>query len=155
AQRVMDEVERQLAVLPRRDIAASALQGSMTIIAQSTDEAMDIANAYAPEHLILCLDDAARLAEKATHAGSVFVGPWATESAGDYCSGTNHVLPTYGYARGYSGLGVEAFQKTITFQTLSRDGLRQLAPCITALAGLEGLDAHARAVTIRMEQTDG
>lgn len=146
---IMQQVGIQLAALPRRDIAAAAMENSVAIIASDTTEAIAISNIYAPEHLILCFRGAAKLADLVANAGSVFIGPWATESAGDYTSGTNHVLPTYGYARNYSGLGVEAFQKTITFQSLTEDGLKALAPTIETLANLEGLDAHARAATIR------
>jgi histidinol dehydrogenase len=149
AKKIEDEVKKQIATLSRKDIAVQTMANSVTIIAKDMDEAMEISNLYAPEHLLLCFSGAEKYVGAVQHAGSVFVGEWSTESAGDYCSGTNHVLPTYGHARAYSGLGVEAFQKTITVQALTREGLKALSGTITALAELEGLDAHARAVKVR------
>ena len=146
---ILHEVAVQIEELPRKDIARQAMNNSRAIICGSIDEAIDISNSYAPEHLILCFDGAEKLEEKIQNAGSVFVGPYSCESAGDYASGTNHVLPTYGYAKNYSGLSVEAFQKTITFQTLTKDGLDALGDTIETLAELEGLDAHKRAVSKR------
>lgn len=146
---ILQEVAIQIEELPRKDIAKQAIDNSRAIICASLDEAADISNAYAPEHLILCFDGAEKLEQKIQNAGSVFVGPYSCESAGDYASGTNHVLPTYGYANNYSGLSVEAFQKTITFQTLTKDGLNALGDTIETLAELEGLDAHKRAVSKR------
>lgn len=151
ARAIHAQIEIQLSALPRRDIAAQALGKSLTLIARDPDEALAIANRYAPEHLILCFEGAEIYLDRVRNAGSVFIGPWTPESAGDYASGTNHVLPTYGHARAYSGLGVEAFQKTITVQSLTREGLKNLGPAVQTLAGLEGLDAHARAVSIRLE----
>ncbi|MEM9469511.1 MAG: histidinol dehydrogenase [Pseudomonadota bacterium] len=145
----LQEVDRQLANLPRRDIAAQAIKNSVAVISASMDEAIEISNDYAPEHLILCFDAAQDYVTAVQNAGSVFVGPWTPESAGDYASGTNHVLPTYGYARTYSGLNVEAFQKTITVQNISQQGLQNIGDCVETLANLEGLDAHARAISIR------
>ncbi|MGB5688044.1 MAG: histidinol dehydrogenase, partial [Woeseiaceae bacterium] len=115
------------------------------------DSAIDVSNAYAPEHLILQVAEPRSLVARVSNAGSVFVGPWTPESAGDYCSGTNHVLPTYGYARAWSGLGVEQFIRQMTVQELSRAGLESLGDAIVTLAELEGLDAHAAAVTRRLE----
>lgn len=148
--RVRAEVEKQIATLPRREIAGRAMANSLAITAADMAQAIEISNLYAPEHLILCFEGASIYIGAVRNAGSVFAGPWSTESAGDYCSGTNHVLPTYGHAHAYSGLSVESFQKTITVQTLTREGLRALGGTITALAELEGLDAHARAVTVRV-----
>lgn len=144
------EVEQQIKALSRKDIAAKSISNSISIIVPDLDTAIDVSNIYAPEHLILCFENAAPFVERVYNAGSIFVGPYATESAGDYCSGTNHVLPTYGYARAYSGLSVEAFQKTITVQNLTQDGLRSLAPALQTLTDLEGLDAHGNAVSVRI-----
>ena len=150
AQKIQGEIARQIETLPRRNIAAKAIANSISIVVNTMAEAINVANLYAPEHLIMCFEDAAQYVDDVQNAGSVFVGPWSTESAGDYCSGTNHVLPTYGSARCYSGLGVEAFQKTLTVQTISKNGLMQLSDTIDTLAGLEGLDAHARTVSLRL-----
>jgi len=109
-----------------------------------------VAESYAPEHLILQVAQPRPLANRISSAGSVFLGPWTPESVGDYCSGTNHVLPTYGYARAYSGLSLGDFQRRMTIQELSRKGLETLAPTVTTLAALEGLDAHAQAVRVRL-----
>ena len=146
---ILKELEGQLNDLPRKEIAAQAIANSRSILCSSIDEAIDISNSYAPEHLILCFDDAEKHTKQIQNAGSVFVGQYSCESAGDYASGTNHVLPTYGYAHNYSGLSVEAFQKTITFQTLTDAGLNALGDTIETLAELEGLDAHKRAVSKR------
>jgi len=114
------------------------------------DEAVDVANRYAPEHLIIQVNNARQYTDLINNAGSIFIGPWTPESVGDYCSGTNHVLPTYGYARNYSGLSVRDFQKQLTMQELTRPGLELLAPTVVTLAELEGLDAHAQAVDVRL-----
>ena len=151
AQAVQRALQMQLAVLKRRDIAAEALQHSRIVVVADMAEALQLSNLYAPEHLILQCSGARELIGDIRNAGSVFVGPWTPEAVGDYCSGTNHVLPTYGYARSYSGLGVDHFQRRMTVQQLSRTGLEALASTVTTLAELEGLDAHARAVTIRLE----
>ena len=151
AGRVRDALERQLRLLGRRDVAASALGHSRLIVVDSLDTAVRISNDYAPEHLILQCDNARALLPAVRNAGSVFVGAWTPEAVGDYCSGTNHVLPTYGYARSYGGLGVDQFLRHMTIQELTRDGLRRLGPAVMTLAGLEGLDAHAAAVRLRLE----
>ncbi len=143
-------LESQLVNLSRRDIAVDALAKSMVIIVDSADEAMVVANTYAPEHLILQIADASRWVSKVMHAGSVFVGPWSPESVGDYASGTNHVLPTYGLARGHGGLSIESFMKSMTVQELSPAGLRDIGPTVETLATMEGLDAHATAVSLRL-----
>lgn len=151
ARAVQQALETQLELLKRRDIAAQALQHSRIVIVADMAEALQLSNLYAPEHLILQCSGARERISDIRNAGSVFVGPWTPEAVGDYCSGTNHVLPTYGYARSYSGLSVDQFQRRMTVQQLSRTGLEALAPTVTTLAELEGLDAHARAVTIRLE----
>jgi histidinol dehydrogenase len=150
AERVAAELDAQLAGLSRRKIAEEALGHSRLIVVDSLDTAVAVSNRYAPEHLILQCEGARALLGSIRNAGSVFVGPWTPESVGDYCSGTNHVLPTYGYARNYSGLGVDQFMRRMTIQEVSRDGLRGLGETVTTLARLEGLDAHAAAVTIRL-----
>lgn len=144
-------VETQMSSLPRLDIIKRALETSAIVIVSGLDEALHISNRYAPEHLILQVDMPRQCLRHVRNAGSVFLGPWAPESIGDYCSGTNHVLPTYGYARSHSGLGVSAFQKSISVQELTADGLQNIGPVAETLARLEGLDAHARAVSSRLE----
>jgi histidinol dehydrogenase len=151
AARVSAEVDRQLALLPRREIAAVALQKSRLILAASPAEAVEIANRYAPEHLILQIARARALVPQITTAGSVFVGPWTPESLGDYASGTNHVLPTYGWARAYSGLGLADFSRTMTVQEATALGFVRLAPTVWRLAEAEGLIAHRRAVSVRLQ----
>ena len=151
AARVDEALERQLATLSRRDIAAQAIGHSRTILVDSLDEAVAVSNRYAPEHLIVQTGSPRDLLPSIRNAGSVFLGPWTPESVGDYCSGTNHVLPTYGYARNHSGLGVDQFMRQMTVQELTRDGLEALGAAVVTLAGLEGLDAHAEAVTRRLQ----
>ncbi len=146
-------VETQLKTLSRAAIAIGALQNSRTIIVDDVATAITISNRYAPEHLILQIENPRAALPAIRNAGSVFVGRWTPESVGDYCSGTNHVLPTYGYARVYSGLGVEQFMRQMTVQELTRDGLQGIADAVISLAGLEGLDAHAAAVTRRLGET--
>jgi histidinol dehydrogenase len=150
AEHVVAELDRQLQQLSRADIATAALANSRIIVVDELGTAIDVSNAYAPEHLILQVTDPRALLERVCNAGSVFLGPWTPESAGDYCSGTNHVLPTYGYARAWSGLGVDQFVRQVTVQELSREGLENLGDTIVTLAELEGLDAHAAAVTRRL-----
>ena len=145
-----DELARQLATLPRASIALQALEKSRLILAASLDAAIAISNAYAPEHLILNLRDPRALLQKVENAGSVFLGAWSPEAVGDYCSGTNHVLPTYGYARAWSGVSVASFVKQITVQQLSPEGLRAVGPCAATLARAERLHAHEHAVTLRL-----
>ena len=150
-QAVQQEVERQLALLPRKEIAARSLANSKLIVAKDMEEAIELTNAYAPEHLIIQTADYARVAERVTNAGSVFLGPYATESAGDYASGTNHTLPTNGYARAYSGVSLDSFIRKITFQEITREGLHRIGPAIETMAANEQLDAHKNAVTVRMK----
>jgi histidinol dehydrogenase len=150
AQKVQTEIEVQLALLSRADIARQALQNSLTILVRDIETAIEISNMYAPEHLILQFADANQALSSIRNAGSVFVGPWSPESVGDYCSGTNHVLPTYGAANTYSGLGVDQFMRQMTVQELTREGLEELGDAVVTLSELEGLDAHAAAVTRRL-----
>ncbi|MDD3182462.1 MAG: histidinol dehydrogenase [Alphaproteobacteria bacterium] len=150
AVRVRDEVQAQLASLPRRTIIESSLTNSRIILVKDKEEAIKVANAYAPEHLILHSEDAETLVPKIQNAGSVFIGSWTPETAGDYASGTNHVLPTYGAARAYSGLSLLSFMRSMTVQSLSRTGLEALAPTLICMAQTEGLAAHAAAVSIRL-----
>ncbi|MFO1465246.1 MAG: histidinol dehydrogenase [Steroidobacteraceae bacterium] len=148
---VADEVTAQCAALSRREVLSESLQHLRLIVAPDLATAFDIVNRHAPEHLILQVRDARAWLPRVQHAGAIFLGPWSPESVGDYCSGPNHTLPTHGQARAYSGLGLEDFQKRITVQELTAAGLRALAPTTTTLAALEGLDAHAQAVTRRLQ----
>jgi histidinol dehydrogenase len=150
ADAVEQQVEQQLRSLSRAKIARASLAHARAVIVDDLGMAVEVSNRYAPEHLILQCEDARALLPDISNAGSVFVGPWTPESVGDYCSGTNHVLPTYGYARSYSGLGLDQFMRSMTVQELTRDGLAGLAGPVVTLAGLEGLDAHAAAVTRRL-----
>jgi histidinol dehydrogenase len=152
--RVEAEMDAVLGSLPRRAIIEQALRHGVAIVVSDLTEAIAVANEYAPEHLILQVAEPRAVAANVSTAGSVFLGRWTPESVGDYCSGTNHVLPTYGYARTYSGLSVADFQRRMTLQEVTLSGLRGLAPTVLTLAGLEGLDAHARAVTVRLEAAD-
>jgi histidinol dehydrogenase len=145
------EVQRQSSRLFRARILAESLKSMRFIVVEALQTAFDIANAYAPEHLLLQVTEPRTWLPQVTAAGAVFLGPWSPESMGDYCSGPNHTLPTYGYARAHSGLSLEDFQKRITVQELSPAGLQGLGPTAQVLADLEGLDAHAAAVTIRLE----
>ena len=151
ADAVAAELEQQLRTLSRRDIARQALENSRILVVENLRDATEVSNRYAPEHLILQVDSPRRLLPQLRNAGSIFLGEWTPESVGDYCSGTNHVLPTYGFAQTYSGLGVDQFMRQMTVQELSREGLVGLADTVVTLAGLEGLDAHAAAVTRRLE----
>ena len=148
--RVNRELDLRLRDLPRRDLAAAALGSSFALRTSSLEEAMEFANQYAPEHLILQLREPKRWAARVQSAGSVFLGPWSPEVAGDYASGTNHTLPTSGLARSFSGVSLDSFVKKITFQELSREGLRSLAPTLEVLAELEQLEGHRRAVEVRI-----
>ncbi|WP_047043492.1 histidinol dehydrogenase [Vibrio mexicanus] len=152
ADQVTDAVARQLKELSRADIAQQALASSLIIIAESLTQCISISNFYGPEHLIVQTKAPRELLPLLDNAGSIFLGDWSPESAGDYASGTNHVLPTYGYTRTYSSLGLADFSKRMTVQELSADGLRNLAPTVVTMAEAEGLDAHKRAVTIRVEK---
>jgi histidinol dehydrogenase len=144
------ELESQLEALPRKDIARKALENSKAIVLKSVDEMLEISNAYAPEHLIIALENAIETAELVVNAGSVFIGNYSPESAGDYASGTNHALPTAGYAKGYSGVNLDSFMKKISFQQLSKYGLFNIGPVIEKMAEAEQLMGHKNAATIRM-----
>lgn len=146
---VMAEVEAQLAVLPRKDIAARALENSRIVLVKDTDEALALTNRYAPEHLIIETADCHRLAEGVVNAGSVFLGFYTPESAGDYASGTNHTLPTNGYATAYSGVNLDSYHRKITFQELSPEGIRAIGPAVEIMAANEQLDAHKNAMRVR------
>lgn len=150
AKAVADAVEEQLTQLSRADIARQALASSRVIVARDLAQCVEISNQYGPEHLIIQTRDAESLVDSITSAGSVFLGDWSPESAGDYASGTNHVLPTYGYTSTYSSLGLADFQKRMTVQQLTPQGLLQLAPTIETLAQAEQLTAHKNAVTLRV-----
>ncbi len=148
---VTDEIELQLKILPRRDIAAKTLENSKIIIVHDTDEAIKLSNVYAPEHLIINTVDYEQLAERVVNAGSVFLGPYACESAGDYASGTNHTLPTHGYACSYSGVNLDSFCRKITFQYLSEEGINSIGRAVEIMAENEQLDAHKNAMTVRID----
>lgn len=154
AQQTALQIESQLAVLSRREIAEKAIANSVSIVCKNIEQAVIISNRYAPEHLIVQTEAPRSLQPLLKNAGSIFLGAWTPESVGDYASGTNHVLPTYGYTKTYSSLGLADFVKRYTVQELTKDGLRNLAPAVTCLAAAEGLTAHERAVTIRMETLD-
>jgi histidinol dehydrogenase len=151
-ERVEAEVERQLAELPRKEIAAKALASSQLILVKDRQEAMALTNAYAPEHLIIQTRDYEEWAAQVVHAGSVFLGPWSCESAGDYASGTNHTLPTHGYATAYGGVCLDSFVRKVTFQEITPQGLQHIGPAIEVMAASEQLDAHRLAVTRRLKE---
>ena len=148
---VMEEVERQLAELPRREIAAKSLENSKLILVKDLDEALELTNAYAPEHLIIETENYMEVAERVINAGSVFLGSLTPESAGDYASGTNHTLPTNGYAKAYSGVSLDSFIRKITFQEILPEGIKAIGPAIEEMAANEQLDAHKNAVTVRLK----
>ncbi len=148
--RVMTELEHQLAQLPRKDIAAEALTHSKAIVPETEQECLDLINLYGPEHFIICCANEQRFCEGIINAGSVFIGQWTPESAGDYASGTNHTLPTNGYSRAYSGVSLQSFCKTVTFQRITQAGIRHIGPAIETMAEAEGLQAHRNAVTLRL-----
>jgi len=148
---VQKEIEMQLTLLPRKDLAKKALENSKAIELSNTEEAIAMMNEYAPEHLILSIDNAAQVAEKIINAGSIFIGNFSPESVGDYASGTNHTLPTNGFAKSYSGVSMDSFVKKITFQQLTERGLENIAPTVIEMATAEGLQAHSKAVELRME----
>lgn len=148
---VNEELEKQLSLLPRKETAQKALENSRSIVLKTMEECMDFSNVYAPEHLIIATENASRLATKVISAGSVFIGNYSCESAGDYASGTNHTLPTNGYARGYSGVSLDSFVKKITFQELTAQGIQNIGPAIEIMAEAEGLFAHKNAVSLRLK----
>ena len=154
ADKVNAALVSQLTTLSRKEIAAAALSQSRALVVESLAQACEVSNAYGPEHLIVQTKAPRELLGTLRAAGSIFLGPWSPESVGDYASGTNHVLPTYGASRSASSLSLADFCRRYTVQELSRDGLKGLAPTVIALADAEGLDAHAKAVSLRMAQLD-
>ena len=151
AEEIKAEVDAQLATLPRKDIAAVAIQNSRMIVANDRADIIDIINRYAPEHLIMQVKQPETYVAAIRNAGSIFLGPWTPESMGDYASGTNHTLPTYGAARAYSGVTLESFIKYISVQRATKKGLQRLGPTVEKLAEMEGLEAHRRAISLRLE----
>lgn len=148
---VQQEVSRQLDLLPRKEIAQKTLENSQLVLVSSIREAIDLSNAYAPEHLIIQTEDYEQVASKVVNAGSVFLGKYACESAGDYASGTNHTLPTHGYATTYSGVNLDSYCRKITFQHLTEEGIRQIGPAVELMAAAEQLDAHKNAMSVRIK----
>lgn len=148
--KIIDEIKKQLEQLPRKKIAEKALKNSKAIVVDNWKEAIELINEYAAEHLILNCKNAETIAEVVTNAGSVFIGNYSPESAGDYASGTNHTLPTNGFAKAYSGVSVDSFVKKITFQKLSKEGLNNIAATVMAMAEAEGLQGHAKAINVRL-----
>jgi histidinol dehydrogenase len=149
--RVVEEIEQQLIDLPRKELAERSLEHSRIVVLKNNNEMIDFTNAYAPEHLIIETKDCAALAEQVTNAGSVFLGHFTPESAGDYASGTNHTLPTNGYARMYSGVNLDSFVKKITFQEISSSGILNIGQAIETMAQAESLQGHRSAVSLRMK----
>jgi len=151
AQKILDEIEIKIEKLPRKQTAAKALEHSVSIVLEKTGDQIDLINEYAPEHLIINTSNFEAVAEKIVNAGSVFLGAYTPESAGDYASGTNHTLPTNGWARSFSGVNLDSFMKKITFQQISAEGLKNIGPAIEKMAAAELLDAHKNAVSIRLK----
>ena len=149
---VKEEIDRQVEPLPRKDIALKALENSTLVLVHDKQEAMELSNAYAPEHLILAVHDYDALAEQVVNAGSVFLGTYACESAGDYASGTNHTLPTHGYATAYSGVNLDSYNRKVTFQHLTEEGIRSIGHAVEVMAENEQLMAHKNAMTVRVMQ---
>ena len=153
-QEVQQEVERQLALLPRQEIASKALDNSRLVLVNSVDEMIELSNVYAPEHLIIQTADYEQLAERVVNAGSVFLGQYACESAGDYASGTNHTLPTHGYATAYNGVNLDSYCRKITFQHLTEEGIRHIGRAVELMAEAEQLDAHKNAMSVRIAKVN-
>jgi histidinol dehydrogenase len=151
---VQAEVNRQLQQLPRKEMAAKALENSCYVLVDSDDEMISLSNAYAPEHLILQVNDYEQMAERVINAGSVFLGPYACESAGDYASGTNHTLPTHGYATAYNGVNLDSYCRKITFQHLTAEGIRHIGRAVELMAEAEQLDAHKNAMSVRIRSIE-
>ncbi len=150
AKKILLEVDKQLEKLPRKEIALKALENSVAVVMPNQDKAIDLINDYAPEHLIIAVSDEEEVVRRIINAGSVFIGNFTPESAGDYASGTNHTLPTYGFAKNYSGVSLDSFVKKITYQKITEDGIRNLGPTVEIMAENELLQAHKNAVTIRL-----
>lgn len=153
--KVQEEIMRQLEFLPRKDIAAKTLESSKMVLVKDTKEAMSLSNRYAPEHLVIATEDYEELAEMVVNAGSVFLGKYACESAGDYASGTNHTLPTHGYASGYSGVNLDSYNRKITFQHITEEGIRSIGQAVEIMAANEQLEAHKNAMTVRIKDING
>ena len=151
-EKVKDEVEKQLEQLPRKEMAAKSLDNSKLVLVKDYDEAIELSNTYAPEHLIIATRNYDELAEKVVNAGSVFLGQYACESAGDYASGTNHTLPTHGYALAYNGVNLDSYNRKITFQHLTDEGIRSIGNAVVVMAENEQLEAHANAMRVRVEE---
>jgi histidinol dehydrogenase len=151
-EKVDRELARQLDELPRKAIAEKAMANSQAIVLDNVDEMIELINGYAPEHLIIAMENYTEVAEKITNAGSVFLGNYTPESAGDYASGTNHTLPTNGWARSFSGVNLDSFMKKITFQEITPEGILNLGPTIEKMAAAELLDAHKNAITLRLNE---
>ncbi len=151
-QEVQQEVDRQLALLPRKEIAAKALENSRYVLVSTTDEMMALTNLYAPEHLVIQTRDYNELGERVVNAGSVFLGPYACESAGDYASGTNHTLPTHGYATAYNGVNLDSYCRKVTFQHLTEEGIYHIGRAVELMAEAEQLDAHKNAMSVRIKK---
>ena len=148
---IHQEVDKQLEQLPRKELASKALENSSYVLVNTVDEAITLSNAYAPEHLILQVENYEQLAEKVVNAGSVFLGKYACESAGDYASGTNHTLPTHGYATAYNGVNLDSYCRKITFQHLTEEGIQHIGRAVELMAEAEQLEAHKNAMTVRMK----
>jgi histidinol dehydrogenase len=151
-EKVVKEITRQLNVLPRQTIAEKALANSQAVVLDRVEDMIELINGYAPEHLIIAMENYLEVAEKITNAGSVFLGNYTPESAGDYASGTNHTLPTNGWARSFSGVNLDSYIKKITFQEITPEGIQKLGPVIETMAAAELLDAHKNAVTLRLKE---
>ncbi len=151
---VQKELDKQLEALPRKEIAQKALENSMLVLVSDIREAIDLSNTYAPEHLVIQTEDYEEVASKVVNAGSVFLGPYACESAGDYASGTNHTLPTHGYATTYNGVNLDSYCRKVTFQHLTEEGVRQIGHAVELMAEAEQLDAHKNAMTVRIKSVD-
>ena len=149
--KVTEETEKQLNALPRKEIAEKSLANSQFVLVKDKEEAMELSNAYAPEHLIIATSDYEALAEKVVNAGSVFLGNYACESAGDYASGTNHTLPTHGYALAYNGVNLDSYNRKVTFQHLTEEGIQTIGPAVVCMAENEQLEAHANAMRLRVK----
>ena len=151
---VQEELTRQLDLLPRAEIASKALENSKIVLVHTADEMMELSNDYAPEHLIIETKDYMQMAAKVINAGSVFLGHWTPESAGDYASGTNHTLPTHGYAVAYNGVNLDSYMRKVTFQHITPEGVSHIGPAVACMAQGEMLDAHSNAMTLRMDEVN-
>ena len=156
--KVIDDVQKEVSVqldrLPRKEIAQKALENSVLVLVSDIHEAIDLSNTYAPEHLVIQTEDYEKVASKIVNAGSVFLGKYACESAGDYASGTNHTLPTHGYATAYNGVNLDSYCRKITFQHLTEEGVRHIGRAVELMAEAEQLDAHKNAMTVRLKEIE-